>query len=82
MYQKSPITITYNVAFEMEEARVEAGLTPDEFEELPGNPCWAHINNTRHSKAGIVVWFRHRRAIVAVAQDAVNREAQRKRGRK
>ncbi|MCI0347917.1 MAG: hypothetical protein L0Z53_00695 [Acidobacteriales bacterium] len=79
--QKAPVTVTYTLQFEQAEARAEAGLSIEEYAQLPGNPCWVDCDNPTVTKAEIIMWFRIHRAIPAVVGDAQAREMQRKRGK-
>lgn len=78
-YLKAPASVTYTLEFEMQTARVEMGLTLDEFDALPGNPCWVKWENPTLSKADVLMIYRRNRAIPAVMSDAQNREAKKKR---
>lgn len=63
----------------MQAARVELGLTLEEFDALPGNPCWVSVDDPTLSKAHVIMLYRRSKAIPAVMSDAQARDAQKKR---
>lgn len=80
VFLPSPATISYDLKFEEQEARVAAGLGMDEYNRLPGTPMWAHGNDL--SKCHIIVWYRYSRRIQAIPQDIQTRKMMmRNRGR-
>jgi hypothetical protein len=64
------------MAYELEQARLYAGLSAAEFDALPGTPAWAKGSDWR-TKSHILILYRMSNAIPAVAQDAANRELER-----
>jgi hypothetical protein len=78
-YQKAPAAVTYTLEFEMQTARVEMGLSMQEFDALPGNTCWVDMDNPTLSKSDVLMIYRRNRAIPAVMSDAQSREMQKKR---
>lgn len=64
--------------YELEQARLYAGLSPVEFEILPGNPEWVLPDATDwRTKAHILLLYRMSSTIPAVAQDAAARQMER-----
>lgn len=75
--EKGPVSISYTMPFAMMEAREAAGITVEEWEELPGIPlCMADEDD--YSKAHIITWWKYRNQIEAVNKTAQNREFRRR----
>lgn len=71
-------TITHTMPYELEQARLYAGLSPLEFDALPGTPEWVLADAMDwRTKAHILLLYRMSTAIPAVAQDAANRQMER-----
>lgn len=66
--KKAPATITYSIDFEEHEARIHAGLSLKEYNDLPGDPAWC-TEQFPVSKAEILVSFRLHYQILAVQDD-------------
>jgi hypothetical protein len=65
------------MAYELEQARLYAGLTASEFDAMPGSPEWCTESTGWRSKCHILLLFRMSKTIPAVAEDAANKEAER-----
>lgn len=76
-YRPQITTITYSLDYELEQARLFAGLTASEFDKMPGSPEWCNEQSGWRSKAHILVLYRMHNNIPAVAQDAANKEMER-----
>jgi len=70
------IAITYNDNYELEQARIYAGLSMNEFDALPGSPDW--IVDGERSKTHILVLYRMHNAIQASVSDAQVRDSEQK----
>lgn len=66
--KKAPASITYSIDFEEHEARIHAGLSLKEYNDLPGDPGWC-TDEQPVSKAEILVAFRVHNQIAAVQAD-------------
>jgi hypothetical protein len=69
-------TITYSDRYELEQARIYAGMNISEFDALPGTPQWA-VGDER-TKTHILVLYRMSNAIPAAIGDAQSRDMERK----
>jgi hypothetical protein len=69
-------SVTYAESYELEQARVYAGISIAEFDALPGTPEW--MQSGERSKAHILVLYRMSNAIPAAVSDAQSREMERK----
>lgn len=76
----APGTITYSLGFEMQQARVSAGLSLEEWNTLPGDPIWT-TDNQPVCKAELLIWFRMAQRIPAVSNDLQARELKRQQQR-
>ena len=78
-YQFRPqvATITYTLAYELEQARLFAGLTMKEFDLMPGTPEWCTAQTGWRSKCHILTLYRMSNNIPAVAQDAAAKDMER-----
>lgn len=65
---RPPVNIATSLFFELEQARLSYGMTPAEFEALPGNPEWAGYGKL--SKAHVLVSYRLTALIGAVESEA------------
>jgi len=77
----SPGTVMYSLGFEMQQARVAAGLSLHEWDTLPGDPIWTSDVQPM-CKAEVLIWFRMAQRIPAVSNDLQARETQRKQNRR
>ncbi len=75
-FQKPPILITYSLAYELEQARLYAGIPFQEWVDMPGSPVWCRGN--QQSKAEILVLYRMQNYIRAVAEDATTKKKARR----
>lgn len=66
--KKPPAHISYALEFEEQEARVHAGLSIVEYNELPGDPIWCN-EQYPISKAEILVSYRLHYQIKAVQDE-------------
>lgn len=73
----SPGTIMYSLGFEMQQARIAAGLSLSEWDTLPGDPIWT-TDDQPLCKAEVLIWFRMAQRIPAVSNDLQARDMQRK----
>lgn len=76
--QPGPVSIGYSLAFEERQARVEEGLTAEEYDALPGTPQWIIPGGPEWTKCHVIMGYRMAQRIPVVGQDAQNREMQRK----
>lgn len=76
-YRPAVASITYTIAYELEQARLFAGITAGEFDVMPGVPEWCTDATGWRSKCHILILYRMSNSIPAVAQDASNRETER-----
>lgn len=81
-FRPSVTTITYTMAYELEQARLYAGMTIAEFDALPGSPMWCTESTGWRSKCHILLLYRMSKVIPAVAEDASAKEMERNRGRR
>lgn len=82
-FRPSAATITYTLAYEEECARIYAGMTPAEYDNLAGTPQWVNADaGQSRSKCHIIVLYRMSNTIPAVAQDASAREMERNASRR
>lgn len=75
-YRPSVASVHYKDSYELEQARIYAGMSVTEFDQLPGTPEW--ITTGERSKAHILVLYRMSNSITAAITDAQNREIERK----
>lgn len=76
-YRPQVATITYTLAYELEQARLFAGLTASEFDRMPGTPEWCTEATGWRSKCHILMLYRMSNNIPAVAQDAAAKDMER-----
>ncbi len=76
--ERSALNVTYSLAFEEVQARVEMGLTPEQYEALPGTPAWVDPDNPTLSKCDVLAWYRLSKLIPAVMQAAEAKKAKRR----
>lgn len=72
--EKGSVQIGYNIAFELQEARVAAGISISEFDAMPGIPMWMKPTDSM-SKCHLLVWFRKHRLVEAAQNSAQIRES-------
>lgn len=72
--------ISYTPAYELEQSRILAGVSIEDYENLPGNPDWCLPG--QRSKAHLLVFWRMSQRIPAVASDAQIRKMERERKHK
>jgi hypothetical protein len=73
-FRPAAASITYTLAFEEEQARIAAGMSITEYDQLPGTPMWTDPVQGGRSKCHIVMLYRMAQYIPAVAQDASARK--------
>ena len=73
---KSPAVINYSLEFEEHAARVHAGLSLKEYEELPGTMDWRDEEHPI-SKCEILVLYRLHHQIAAVQHQIANKPRRR-----
>lgn len=73
-YRPAAATIYYTLEYEMEQARIYAGLSMAEWDTLPGTPEWIDPERHSRSKCHILVLYRMSNAIPAAANDALIRK--------
>lgn len=66
-----------SLEFEQHKARVEAGLTVSEYDNLPGTPQWARREGVSTSKCHVLMWYRQDRYLQLVSEDMQAREMER-----
>lgn len=76
-YRPAAATIYYTLEYEMEQARIYAGLSMSEWDALPGTPEWIDSERHSRSKSHILVLYRMSNAIPAAANDAATRQMER-----
>lgn len=67
--KKSKGSIASSSLLEQEMARVWAGLSLKEFDDLPGNPNWVNPYKPIRSKASIVAAYRMANLLDAISND-------------
>lgn len=79
-YQFRPavINITYSTAYMQEQARIEAGISLHEWQNLPGDPAWKIFYNAPLCKAEVIMLYRLKHLIPAVVDDVQNRRLEAK----
>lgn len=78
IFRPSIINVSYTIQYELEQARIYAGLTAAEFDRMPGTPMWCTEVTGWRSKCHILLLFRMSRTIPAVAEDASAKDMERK----
>jgi len=73
---KGPVRITTSLTFELESARRTCQLSLEEFDNLPGDPCWAE---GKMSKSDLLAYERLIGRISAVENEARMNELERSR---
>lgn len=76
-YRPQVASITYTINYELEQARLFAGLTAAEFDATPGSPEWCTEVTGWRSKCHILMLYRMSNAIPAVANDAAAKDMER-----
>lgn len=76
-YRPSAATITYSLAYELEQSRLFAGISASEFDVMPGTPEWCTELTGWRSKCHILILYRMSNAIPAVANDASIKQSER-----
>lgn len=71
-------SITYTMAFEEEQARLHAGISISEWDNLPGTRTWLDPEVGGRSKCDLIMLYRMSNWIPAAAQDASARDMERK----
>lgn len=66
-----------SLEFEQQQARVKAGLSVAEYEQLPGTPQWARRRGLSTSKCHVIMWYRQERRLQIVGDDIQAREMER-----
>ena len=72
--EKGPVSISFNLAFELQEARLEAGIGLAEYEQMVGTPQWLPDDQTM-SKCHLLIWYRNHIRIKAVIDSAQIRKS-------
>ena len=67
--RRSKGSIASSASLEQEMARVWAGLSLAEFDDLPGNPEWVNYHNPKRSKASIVAAYRMANLLDSIQDD-------------
>lgn len=75
--QPGPAKIAYSLEFEKYQALRQSGLTPDEFDALPGAPIWLQPGQTL-SKCHVLMAYRMQKWIEAAGSEAQRRDFERK----
>ena len=70
-------SISYTIGYELEQARLYAGLTAAEFDAMPGTPEWCTEMTGWRSKCHILMLWRMSNTIPAVMQDASIKDMER-----
>ena len=78
VYRPQVATISYTIAYELEQARLYAGVTSAEFDSMPGSPEWCTEATGWRSKCHVLVLYRMSTAIPAAANDAAAKDMERK----
>lgn len=79
MFRESITQISYTMVYELEQARLYAGLTAAEFDAMPGTPEWCTEETGWRSKCHILLLYRMSNRIPAVVEDAAAKDMERKR---
>lgn len=72
--EKPPVHIVHRGVFEEYEARVKAGLSAAEYDNLPGDPVWITEDTPQISKAHVIAYARMSSLIQAVYAEAQARK--------
>lgn len=67
-------SISYSLDYELEQARIYAGLPIAEWDALPGTPDWIDPERPSRTKSHLLVLYRMSNVIPAAAQDAQIRQ--------
>jgi hypothetical protein len=70
-------SISYTLDYELEQARLYAGITASEFDVMPGTPMWCTEQTGWRSKCHILLLYRMSLNIPAVANDAASKQMER-----
>lgn len=72
------MTITYGQSYEYEQARLFAGLSITEWDNMPGTQQWVNPEIGGRCKAEMLILYRMSLMIPAASNDAQAREMERK----
>lgn len=75
---KQPVVIEFGLDLEEHQARIFSGLSPLEYNELPGDPHWCN-ELAPVSKSHVLAVYRLTRLIAAVQDDVNAKRAKRRR---
>lgn len=76
-FRPAAASIAYTLEYEMEQARIYAGLPIAEWDALPGTPDWIDPERPSRTKSHMLILYRMNNAIPAAAQDAQIRKQER-----
>lgn len=77
VFRPAAASIHFTLAYEQEQARIYAGLSSEEYNDLPGVPMWINPERPTLSKSHVLVLYRMSNRISAAAQDAQARKMER-----
>lgn len=72
--------VSYNLNYELQEARIAAGVSLAEFAAMPGIPYWL-TEEQQMCRADLLVWYRYRQYQEAVLSNLQAAELERRRGK-